>query len=785
MDDKFAVYDNKTGMIKLTTASKILLELYYFEINILTEKQIDEAIISNKTEPEQLLKSLKQTAKQIFLDTRKRLSEVDYQVPLYDERTKNLYVIERNKVYDNVTRFYYRNVDQNLHHDLKARRELLTTKIKEVSDPASTTNISYLRSAKVLDRLEKMLWYLDHFDIDVRTSTYIKVFYNYANSVGKDITTCVRPSFLPQFFHIDPYYNRTEIINLALNMELLKPSDEYIDHSEVMDLCLQVKSNDISGATLLEHQAFIINNKKLGITQYYSFQGSFIMNKYLRGHMRNNYKNKVIEDGIYNMWSLIRDAPAFDKNYILYRFINTDPHLVNLNIGDVYISPDFTSTTRDPFYRSKEYNFGSILVKIKIPGGQKGVGLCIESVSLFPAEEEILLCPKIKLRLDKKDQDAVYFHTDTASQEKIKTRYEFTYIGLDDIVMPVKEPFNDTRIVDFMLIQRRDALTIEERISFFIERYVNQINQFNVIVGDKVEVAMVEHYNSMGAYRSFFNATTSNGFLIYSITSTGYIKFMIEIGQLQDETYMYVNFNYKKMSIPKDGKIDDKALIELYSRIAYYFKIKTVLIFADYQACDFAKQLEDWSNDFLELAEYRGGNYCKDIYNYLAHGIKKYADLDKTSIKPAFSYQMLDELKTMDPFPLFDKKDEIYQVYKTGYILSFPPDKHNVADFYKWLVDNDAIHSDKLVELITTKFNREKNAARNPFINDYYILDAGTYLYNTNVIKELPTYDNDSVTSINKKIDMAVTSYNTKQRSGTDAVTNRHTRKKDAVRVTR
>src|SRR5439155_2826613 len=105
----------------------------------------------------------------------------------------------------------------------------------------------------------------------------------------------------------------------------------------------------------------IIVNNKIGIVQYYSLQGSYFMNKYLRNP--NDYKNELLEKAIFSMWELIDTAPSFDKSYILYRFINDDIYLKYLKIGDTFIDPSFISTTRDPFYKSETYKFGFILIK--------------------------------------------------------------------------------------------------------------------------------------------------------------------------------------------------------------------------------------------------------------------------------------------------------------------------------------------------------------------------------------------------------------------------------------
>jgi hypothetical protein len=89
------------------------------------------------------------------------------------------------------------------------------------------------------------------------------------------------------------------------------------------------------------------------------------------------------------MYDLVANSPTDDKDYILYRFDNQMIYfLQKFVIGDIYVENGFLSTTRDPFYNTKKYNFGDILMKIHIPKNKKGCGLCIETLSMFPNEEE-------------------------------------------------------------------------------------------------------------------------------------------------------------------------------------------------------------------------------------------------------------------------------------------------------------------------------------------------------------------------------------------------------------
>src|SRR4029077_5822957 len=113
----------------------------------------------------------------------------------------------------------------------------------------------------------------------------------------------------------------------------------------------------------------------------------YFMNSYMRNLDKSAYYNEMLHNNIKKLWAVIKKCPAFDKEYILYRFVTDDSYISNLNVGDIFIDKGFMSTTRDPFYKSSEYKFGFILIKIKIPKNIKGVGLSIESFSNFSSEQ--------------------------------------------------------------------------------------------------------------------------------------------------------------------------------------------------------------------------------------------------------------------------------------------------------------------------------------------------------------------------------------------------------------
>ena len=53
--------------------------------------------------------------------------------------------------------------------------------------------------------------------------------------------------------------------------------------------------------------------------------------------------------------------------------------------------------------------------------------LCLEMISHFSGEQEIIFPPNACFKLVNKDENVKYHHTDTNFVSKIKTRYEFEY----------------------------------------------------------------------------------------------------------------------------------------------------------------------------------------------------------------------------------------------------------------------------------------------------------------------------------------------------------------------
>lgn len=229
---------------------------------------------------------------------------------------------------------------------------------------------------------------------------------------------------------------------------------------------------------------------------------------------------------------------------------------------------------------------------------------------------------------------------------------------------------------------------------------------------------------------------------------------MIEIGENDDMPYMYVNYYFKYASNNKDNSLSDIDFVEFLCKLGYYFGIRNIILYTEYTSCDISKNIskkisENDTNTNTDQV-YHGGNYCIDYYTYLKLKTKRFSDIDKTELKPYFSYYDLDRLRTISPRELLrkDDRDELYQVYNKTYnaVFNNDKDKDNVADFYVWIVEHHCV----FLHLLVDKMNRIY-AINNPFDTDFYILDSSAYLYNHNLILEFPSIDKNIVNKLSNK----------------------------------
>jgi hypothetical protein len=717
-------------------------KIYYFEAVVPNKEQIDHEINKN-LQLKNFVDKFKSTDLAIE-KIKKNISEFTNEIPLFDIKTKNLYLIKDKDLYNYVMHLQYRFPDKHLIKEIN--------NIKKNLEIDKNKDVIHLRT---LRKFKLMFKFWNQLDIEELYKTYIKVFYE--KNIGKNIITCVRSSYIPYFLHLKPYYTTNEVINLSLNMELIKENE--IGSANIEELCRIVVLNDISANMLLKHQKHIENNDTIGLIQYYTVQGSSLMNRYLRNLTTYSCENKYLEKQIVPMWNLIKKAPAFDNDYIVYRFVSTDKFLKYLNIGDTYIEPGFMSTTRDPFYRPVGYDFGTVLIKIKIPKDIIGVALCVETYSHFPEEQEIIFPPRTHFKLIHKFNDINYYYDTVSNSVKIEKKYEFEWIKSDQVKFIGKTKFTGkTKNIDFSQLIELDTSGLTKTlngphsiIEKFISTYVNEMDLCRIQIGNKLFDTFVEYYDGLGAYKNFYALKIKNGFALYSFFKK-YLLFIIEIGTVNNEIQLHVNYYTKYNRLRRDKIIRNIDFADFLANVGYYFHAQHIIIYADYVAC---KSLS--KNILLQNVEQEisllSGNYCIDFYNYFKFNIKRYDitgtiqitaqkyfssekinKINSVELFPKYSFENLDKLKTISPHKILYKfdNDELYQIYVKSYIVDGYKD--SIAAFFVWLVENKCY----LIDIFLQKIKRIMNDDNNPFINDYYIFNGNYYLYNRHKLLVYP-----------------------------------------------
>jgi hypothetical protein len=707
----YILFNIKNDNLEIVDKKDVLDKLYYLECRPITNNDIE-----NHNKKDNIYDIINNNS-DIILNMKRQISQIEEKIPLFDNYSDNIFLISKHNVYERVVNQYYRFPEKELLENLKEKENSLK----------KNKNLDILE-IRFLNKVKLMLQFMNYFDIDILYDTYIKVFYKYSIFTGKEITTCSKPSFLPQFYHLKPYFTRSEIINIGLNMGVTM--DENIEYDELKKICKKITKNEMDFEMLLRHKKYMIGNKSLGMIQFYTLQGSYMMNQYMRNKTAYKQKNNHLESLIQPVWELIKNSPKFNNNYTFYRFVQNDDYLNHLKIGDIFTENGFMSTTRNPFYNSETYQFGFILLKINIPKNINGVALCLETVSHFPEEQEIIFPPLAKFKLIKKDSDCIYYHTDIKFSSKIKTRYEFDWVSNDDILFLRKDSKKPLYDVNFLSLERKIDMTLINKIKYFENYYVNEMGQFSINIANKDIIILTEWFDSTGAYQNFYASKTTNGYSMYSIYDN-YILFFIELVSTDFDSQMHVNYYVKYSAIEPNKIIGDDNLILLYSSIAYYFDIHNVFIYANYMNCDIALNENESGCEDEHKSKIFGGSYCVDFYQYFTTNKKRYSDINILNIElqPSFSYYELDVLKTISPKKILNKDDtEIYQVYNKIYLTTKNND--SIIDFYIWLKNYKCYLLDVFVILIDRIFGKN-----NPFRNDFYNLDPISYLYNRKYIK--------------------------------------------------
>lgn len=577
-----------------------------------------------------------QTPEKIQKD-KEYISKLKYQIALYDIKSDNLYLINRDQVYNKVFNENYRFITKN-YYDMFMEKKQNSLIDKYEKHPFKTNHIN---------KYSYIINFLQNFDLVIYYRTYIDVLYN-VDELGGDLTFKERTDYAPMevLSHIKPYYSKTEIINYGLNNKLIQSN--IVSNDEIRIIYNELKKYELGFELLLDHYNYIIKNNVYELIQYYSLQSYKTINGYLRF---NKDKNNVLFNRLINKVNNIilnvgKESKKPERDFYVYRFVSNDSYIAELDINDTFKESGFLSTTRNPFYKTKnDSSFGWTLLKIKVP--KKYPFLCIETVSMIPYEEEVIFPTNTVLKLINKDTNCEYYHTDPKVQKKIKTKYEFEIV--DNYKIEKLNERDETKPDNYFVYKNIECYVEKsETLSDYTDFYIYEHDKGNVIfcfVGFKL-LMIIEIYDN-------------NMFINYTFIEKGKTTYIFDYFNTFDDFIDYIEFLTSKMN----------------------FNIKTIKLFGGYINCN-REQIEYY---------YKGGVYCFEIYYYLKYNKENSYYLNSQYIKPNFElseFKKLYNYKISDVIQEIDRNGrytELYYLY-TKYLKN--NGKNNIIDFYLYLVEN-------------------------------------------------------------------------------------------------
>ena len=657
--------------------------------------------------------------------SKKLVSKLEYNLfILYDIQSENIFLINKKDIINRVISFNYRFPDLFLLETLKYKLKKLANQINSIK----------------INKINKIFNFLKNFDINILEKNFIKEFEKINNSKYKEYTTCLRQSYtniLPNTYYIKPYFNLSELEKNYINNSDLDDNTNTNSVLDEYDLCNKTLLRDIPISTLNLHQQYINYNSSTSVIQYYSLIGSYIINNYLRELTENSkYKNIIIENLIKKLWNTVINAPSFDETFYIYRFLNNDDFLKKLEIGDIYIDDGFLSTTRDPFYISKYYSFGNKLMKIKVPKNQKGMGLCLELFSHFGREQEILLAPKTKLKLIKKDKDVKYEHINYDITIKLESKYEFEIVGLSDISDIESKKKIDIKIDKIDKIDKLKSNTLEDIYNNIKEKYLNENNQVMYKIG-KEYINLIIDKNII--YESYYikpfyvgsDEKSTETILIYHIKDNEII-FFIEVNYNKEtqENEINVNINnyYNYNNILIDDIFETKDFLLFLKNLSEVFNynnknVAEIQILCDFISCDIFKnnKINKLVDDYRDILS---GNSNLEIYNYFKEDKIRFQDyILNYIIVPYFDYNKLDKYKKIKITDIIDEieSNELKEIINS--YVDIDTNKHcYVSKFYIYLAENYCfLVSELIYSLAKYEYNNFKDYERSIFYNPYYV----------------------------------------------------------------
>jgi hypothetical protein len=509
-----------------------------------------------------------------------KLSEYTEYIPMFDIYSYGVYPIKNVNIHTRLSDSHYRFINDEIYNWIKNMLDNDIDKEKK-------------------EILKKNLKILDNYILDVLYETSINTFFKYSPKFGLDVSICKRNSFHPLFTHIPPYYTRTELIKLGLNMDVIKEVDrvELLDKDLHYKICKTVSKNDIDIDTLKSHFELIMKNNAISAVNYYSLIGSFIINNILRKNEIDKL-NQINYNYLLKMIDTMKKTPSFTKDYYFYRFLWDDKFISNMKPGETFMDKGFISCTRDPFYApGLEKSFGLILMKINIPKNKKGVCLFIENFSLFKSEEEVILAPNSRLRLVSRDDNFKYYHINPKFERLVDRKYEFELVD-NDIESLENELKNYKSLNVPKLLKLSENVKLNSDVMYNrLKEFVNSYTKNGVVEIDKYLV-YTSWFDSGSSYSDFYYNKNDRG-LLFSVYENDILISSVECGRIMVVNYInkYIYGNTKK-------------LYNIYFILGRVLGYHNCLIYQSYKQINYEK-----INIFTISNKY---NF--DMYNYFKTG---------------------------------------------------------------------------------------------------------------------------------------------------------------------
>ena len=741
---KILLYNEKIDKIIEIKEENLIDELYNNLLMVPTIKQLETS-------------KIKLDSNVLYIESLKNyISKLNYKLPLFDYTTKNIYIIPYDDIYSKITINNYRFPSLDI-------IELLNTTITQLeilNTESEWVNI-YIR------KLKKNLNFLSNYNLTILKETFLDIFLN-TNPTSKEITTCIKPSYMPYQNYQGPYYSKSELISMGLNLNIITDEEKKpwtYKGSELKTICEKLAKYEINTKTLLYNQLYILYNNAKSYIQFYSLFGSYYFNNYLR--KSNQIKDIDLETHIQNMLMIIKKAPQLESDYEVYRFIENDDYLANLNIGSVFDENSFISTTRNPFY-TKDNVFGFILIKIILKKNIEGIALLIESYSNYPEEQEILLPPS-RLKLVAIDSNFKYYHWNKTAQSKIVKKYIFEYIDplsyeIDYYTNKYIPDTNIIPIIDFLKYEIIGNTIQEKTINFFISlSKINLRRMFKSVIGNKTYDICAYFLSQNKVYSKFFFLQKENDdniklgdeiYLNIQNSSTGEIFLIVEIRNIISVNYY---MRYSGLTCP----IDDDDLIHWLSTMAKSLGIQTIIIHGNYSSfvnivekITSNNLLEEFKNiqniqnpdaNILNLYTADINTYCVDLIDYIFLNKKRFND--KTYINRRIPLHLIDKLKTIEFKSLNIPIDDILNI-----IYKKQSPTINLFEMYKILHLEYPYLIPRFQNIIIKYYPPNINL---PW-HFYYILKPFEYLFDNKLISYIPLLNNDKLEQLIKNLDLEV-----------------------------